>query len=257
MLSDALGTARASSSVGSMCGRFVSSSPPDEVARYFDATLPGEVALEPSWNVAPTDDIYVVHQDGSTRLLAARHWGLVPIWAKSPAIGNKMINARSEGLAEKNAFKRAFAKRRCLVPADGFYEWQKVPGQKAKQPYFVHRPDGEPLAFAGLWEEWRGAQRDGSQHLRTATIITTTANETMSTIHDRMPVILPPSAWDDWLDPANTDLDALGRLLVPAPPQIITLRPVSTEVGNVRNQGPQLLKPIDPPVTSASGAAPE
>jgi putative SOS response-associated peptidase YedK len=227
-----------------MCGRFVSSSPPDEIARYFDAQPP-EASLEPNWNVAPTNDIYVVTVDGGVRRLEPRHWGLVPFWAKSPAIGNKMINARSEGLAEKNAFKHAFRKRRCIVPADGFYEWQKVPGQKTKQPYFIQRTDHEPLAFAGLWEEWRGPERDGEQRLRSATIITTAANETMAPVHDRMPVLLPPTAWDAWLDPGNADLETLGRLLVPAPPQILTMHPVSTEVGNVRNRGPQLVHPLE------------
>jgi putative SOS response-associated peptidase YedK len=230
-----------------MCGRFVSSSPPDEVARYFDAQPTAEAALEPNWNVTPTSDVYVVLVDGGLRRVAPHHWGLVPWWAKTPTIANKLINARAEGLAEKNAFKQAFRKRRCLVPADGFYEWQKISGQNAKQPHFVHRRDDEPLAFAGLWEEWRGPECDGSEVLRSTTIVTTTANETMATIHDRMPVILPPTAWDEWLDPANDDLRTLGRLLVSAPSTILTLHPVSTEVGNVRNQGPHLVEPVELP----------
>ena len=228
-----------------MCGRFVSSSPPDEIARYFDAEPPAEAALEPNYNVAPTSDIYVVLVDGGTRKVAPHHWGLVPVWAKDPGIGSRMINARAETLADKNAFKHAYRKRRCIVPVDGFYEWQKVPGQKTKQPYFIHRPDEEPLAFAGLWEEWKGADRDGTESLRSATIITTEANETMAPIHDRMPVVLPPTAWDDWLDPDNADLESLSGLLVPAPPQILTLRPVSTDVGNVRNRGSHLTDEID------------
>jgi putative SOS response-associated peptidase YedK len=229
-----------------MCGRFVSSSPPDEVARYFDAEPPPETAIGPRWNVAPTDDVYVVLTDGGVRRLAPLHWGLVPAWATSPAIGNKMINARAESLADKTAFNRAFRTRRAIVPADGFYEWRKVPGQKARQPFFVHRADGEPLAFAGLWEEWRGAERGGGPRLRSATIVTTTANATMAPIHDRMPVILPPSTWDEWLDPGTHDLDALGRFLVPAPPQLLALHPVAPDVGNVRNQGPHLAAPVGP-----------
>ena len=227
-----------------MCGRFVSSSPPDEVARYFDAEPPSEAALEPSWNVTPTSDVYVVLTDGVVRRMEPLHWGLVPFWAKSPTIGNKMINARAEGLADKNAFRHAYRKRRAIVPADGFYEWKKLPGQKAKQPYFIPRTDDEPLAFAGLWEEWRGPDRDGSQPLRSTTIVTTTPNETVAPIHDRMPVILPPSAWDEWLDPAHADLEALGRLLVPAPPQLLTLHPVATDVGDVRNRGSHLIDPV-------------
>jgi putative SOS response-associated peptidase YedK len=229
-----------------VCGRYVSASPPDEIARYFDAAATAELVVEPSWNVAPTDDVYVVLEDGGVRRLAAHHWGLVPFWAKDPKIGNRMINARSEGLADKAAFKRAYRSKRCLVPADGFYEWRKVPGQKVKQPYYAARPDGEPLAFAGLWEEWRGPDRGRDERLRSTTILTTTPNEVMAEIHDRMPVILPPTAWDEWLDPTNDDLEALGRLLVPAPPEVLTLRPVSTEVNNVRNRGPHLVDPIPP-----------
>lgn len=228
-----------------MCGRFVSVAPPDEVARYFDAEPPTDVALGPRYNVAPTDDVYVVLSEGGVRRVAPHHWGLVPFWAKGPAVGNKMINARSEGLADKGAFKAAYARRRCIIPADGFYEWQKVPGQQAKQPYFVHGGDGEPLAFAGLWEEWRGPDHDRSQRLRSATILTTGANETMAPIHDRMPVILPRPAWDEWLDPTNADLDALSRLLVPALPKLLALRPVSAEVGNVANDGAHLVDPVE------------
>jgi len=228
-----------------MCGRFVSVSPPDEVARYFDA-LPPQGVLEPNWNVAPTDDAYVVLVDDGERRMAVHHWGLVPFWAKDPSVGSRMINARAEGLADKGAFKRAFRERRCLVPVDGFYEWQAVPGQKAKQPYFIHRRDDQPLAFAGLWETWRGAERARDDRLRSATIITTTANETMAPIHDRMPVVLPASDWDEWLDPDNADVDLLGRLLVPAPADLLVLRRVGSAVGNVRNDGPRLIEAVAP-----------
>ena len=219
-----------------MCGRFVSATPPDQVAAYFGAEAP-EALLEPSYNVAPTSDVYAVLSDGTTRHVDAFHWGLVPRWAKDPKIGSKMINARAETLATKNAYKSAFQKRRCIIPADGFYEWQKREGQRTKQPFFISRPDGEPYAFAGLWEVWKG--EDG-EPLRSCTIITTTPNEVMATIHDRMPVILPPEAWDTWLDREVQDLELLGKLLVPAPPAIVTLRPISTQVNNVRNDGPEL-----------------
>jgi putative SOS response-associated peptidase YedK len=232
-----------------MCGRFVSSSSPADLASYFGAegSAPVEEALEPNYNVAPTSDVYVVHADGGVRRVDAFHWGLVPIWAKDPKVGNRMINARSETLASKGAFKPAFKRRRCIVPADGFFEWKKLPGQKRKQPYFIHRPDDEPFAFAGLWEVWKGPDKTSDEvQLRSTTIITTSANEPMAAIHDRMPVVLPPSAWDDWLDPDNEDIDTLGQLLVPAPAALITMHPVGTDVGNVRNRGPQLTEEIPP-----------
>jgi putative SOS response-associated peptidase YedK len=154
-----------------------------------------------------------------------------------------MINARAEGIGEKNAYKRALRKRRCIVPADGFYEWRKTAGEKQKQPFYIHRADSEPLAFAGLWEEWRDPNSESV--LRSTTIITTTPNELMSTIHDRMPVILPPTAWDEWLDPGNADLDTLGKLLVPAPDGLLVMHAVSRDVGNVRNDSPHLIDPVD------------
>jgi putative SOS response-associated peptidase YedK len=227
-----------------MCGRFVSASPPDQVAAYFGAAAP-EALLEPSYNVAPTRDVYAVVDDGGTRRMDAFHWGLVPFWAKDMKIGSRMINARAEGLAEKRAFASAFARRRCIIPADGFYEWRQVPGEKRKQPYFVHHPEGEPYALAGLWEVWRGPERD-QEPLRSCTIITGAPNQAMARIHDRMPVILPPSAWGAWLDRATDDLDLLGTLLVPAPAAVTVLRPVSTEVNNVRNDGPGLTTEVRP-----------
>lgn len=227
-----------------MCGRFVSTSPPDQIARYFSAEAP-EATLEPSYNVAPTNDVYAVLEDGRARRVEPLHWGLVPWWAKDPSVGNRMINARAETLATKNAYKRAFARRRCIIPVDGFYEWSPVPGQKRKQPYFIHRPDGEPLALAGLWEVWRDPKEPGEE-LRSCTIITGEPNEKVRRLHDRMPVILPPTAWDPWLDPDRHDLDLLGKLLVPAPASLLELRPVSTDVNNVRVKDAHLIDPVDP-----------
>jgi len=225
-----------------MCGRFVSASPPDEIAKYFSAEPPAESlaeGVEPNYNVAPTTDVFVVLADGSARRVAAHHWGLVPFWAKDVKVGNRMINARAETLATSGAFKHAFKHRRCIVPADGFYEWRKIPGQKAKQPFFIHRPDDESFAFAGLWEEWKGGGE--GERLRSTTIVTTTPNEAMARIHDRMPVILPATAWDAWLDPENDDIETLGKLLVPAPSSLTVMHPVGTEVNNVRNGGPHLM----------------
>lgn len=228
-----------------MCGRFVSATPPDQIAQYFGVEEVSETLREPNYNVAPTTDVYTVLETREgVRRLEPVHWGLVPFWAKDLKVGNRMINARCETLAEKNAYKRAFAKRRCIIPVDGFYEWQKRPGQRTKQPYYIERADGEPLAFAGLWEIWRGPDGD-DEPFPSVTIITGPANEKMAAIHDRMPIVLPPSAWDTWLDREVDDLDRLGAFLVPAPSELITLRPVSTEVNNVRNRGPHLTAPVE------------
>lgn len=231
-----------------MCGRFVSSSTPDELAAYFGVGQVAESVLEPNYNVAPTQDVYAVVSDEGARHLDAFFWGLVPSWAKDAKIGSRMINARAETLAEKNAYKSSFAKRRCIIPADGFYEWEKLakPVKNAdgksikKQPMFITRADGAPLAFAGLWSVWRGPDKD-QEPLRSVTIITTTPNETMAPIHDRMPVILPSERWNTWLDRDNTDIASLGELLVPAADDVLTTVPVSTQVNNVRNNGPELV----------------
>lgn len=230
-----------------MCGRFVSSSSPDDIARYFGAEVEtGVQDLRSNYNVAPTNDVMVVYEDGSTRLLDTFHWGLVPSWAKDLKIGSRMINARAETVAEKSAFKRSLAKRRCILPVDGFFEWAKVPGQKNKQPYFIHGVDEYPLAFAGLWAEWRGEVAGESVVVRSTTIITTAANQAMAPVHDRMPVILPPHEWSAWLDPAQQDPVAVQRLLVPSPETLLRLRPVSTQVNNVRNKGAELIVEVEP-----------
>jgi len=234
-----------------MCGRYVAAAPPSDIAKYFAAAAPTETVVEPSYNVAPTNEVYAVVERGDERRLEHLRWGLVPFWAKDIAIGSKMINARAEGIATKNAYRHAFGKQRCIIPADGFYEWKVVEGQKRKQPMYIHRVDDEPIAFAGLWETWRGPERN-DEPLYTCTIITTTANETMAPIHNRMPVILPPERWAEWLDPNMNDTEALARLLVPAPPSLLTLYPVSTGVNHVRNKGPELILPID-----ESAAAPK
>ena len=240
-----------------MCGRFVSSSPPDELAKYFDVDAVAEQVIEPSYNVAPSQDVYVVVESGGVRRLDAFRWGLVPFWAKDPATGYKMINARAESVTDKNAYKRAFQKRRCIIPADGFFEWKKIPGQKAKQPYFIHRADGEPMAFAGLWEVWRPADDEDrtSEPLRTCTIITGEPNEKVADIHDRMPVMLPPSAWAEWLDPENDDVETLGKFLVPAPATLYALHPVTRAVNNVQEKGPELIDPAEEPLDGVPGQA--
>lgn len=237
-----------------MCGRFVSSSPPDELARYFSAEVTPAADLAANYNVAPTSEVFVVYADGATRRLDALRWGLVPSWAKDLAIGSRLINARAETITTKNAFRPAFLRRRCIIPADGFYEWTKVAGHKRKQPWYIHRPDGEPYAFAGLWERWRPKGEDGPW-VRTCTIITGAANDKMAQLHDRMPIVLPPSAWADWLDPAQQDAE---RFLVPAPAQLVAFHPVSTEVNTASNGGAHLIvevAEIDPDGKGAAGAA--
>lgn len=230
-----------------MCGRFVRTSTPEELARFFDAAVLGENLLEADHNVAPGTDIWVVTAGSRGRQLVPMHWGLVPFWAKDPKIGNRMINARSETLAEKTSFKRAYRHRRCLIPVDGFYEWKTVPGQKRKQPFFIHAPDGSPYAFAGLWERWRGPRRDREDELRSTTIITTAANEPMAALHHRMPVILERDDWDRWLDPDVDRPEDLDPLLVPGRPELIEMHPVGLEVGDVRNKGAGLIEPVGAP----------
>lgn len=230
-----------------MCGRYVAATSPGQLADYFETEVP-EALVAPSYNVAPTKDVYAVLADGAVRHLDAFRWGLVPLWAKDVKIGSRMINARAESLAERSAYRSAFKRRRCLIPADGFYEWQKTPDASkkgSKQPFFIHRPDGEPYAFAGLWELWRGPDKD-QEPMRSCTIITTTANRDLAKIHDRMPVILPVAAWDTWLDRDVDDFDLLGRMLVPADTSLTAMHPVSTDVNNVRNDAASLTVAVDP-----------
>ncbi len=238
-----------------MCGRFVSASSPERIAEYFGAAFEGETLGE-NYNVAPTNDIYAVvaGPDGEPRL-EVFHWGLIPVWAKDIKVGYKMINARAETVASKSVYKSALKKKRCLIPMDGFYEWKAgepggpvtKAGKPAKQPMFINRLDGEPLAVAGLWSAWRDPAGDPSADwLHSATIVTTSANATMAPIHDRMPVILPRSVWGEWLDPENQNLEVLSGLLVPASDSLLTVRAVSTDVNNVRNKGSELIAPVDP-----------
>lgn len=230
-----------------MCGRFVATAGPSELAQHFEVdevVIPEEP--EPRYNVAPTLEVPVVAESRSsgTRRLGLLRWGLVPSWAKDPSIGNKLINARAESAGEKPAFRKALSRRRCLVPADGFYEWKRpVGGKGPKQPYLIQHADGSPLALAGLWELWRppGSSQD-EPFLRTFTILTTSANEVISELHDRMPVVIPQSGWDRWLDPEVEDAEEVRDLMVPAPSEDFHLIPVSTKVNNVRNEGPELIE---------------
>ncbi|MGW8554891.1 SOS response-associated peptidase [Streptomyces tubercidicus] len=239
-----------------MCGRYVSTRSPQDLADVFDVTRwDPDRALEPSWNVAPTDDVWSVlerveRETGEiTRQLRPLRWGLVPSWAKSLRTGAKMINARVETVAEKPAYRRAFAKRRCLLPADGFYEWQTVAATKTaksyKQPYFISPEDSQVMALAGLYEFWRdpAAEDDDAPGAwwTTCTIITTEATDAAGRVHPRMPLAVAPADWSTWLDPAHHDPGELRALLAAPAAGHLDARAVSTAVNDVRNNGPQLL----------------
>ena len=220
-----------------MCGRYFQQRGPASVAAYFEA-VNATPNLEPNWNRAPTQDGLVLrrHPETGARHLDALRWGLVPRWAKDLSIGSRMINARSESLSEKPAFREAYARRRCVVTADGFYEW-KAEG-KAKQPFAIAMADGAPMALAGLWEGWRGP--DG-EVLRTFTIVTGDANEKLAAMQHRMPVILPRAAWPAWLGEVEADEAELRGLLRPCPPEWLAVWPVSARVNKVTENGAGLL----------------
>ena len=231
-----------------VCGRYVAASSPDLLAAYFevDEAIAGDGAapgpMVPNYNVAPTDPVPVVavSRTGARRLGQMR-WGLVPSWARTASGGARLINARVETVRTQAAFRSAFARRRCLLPADGFYEWERLAGG-SKQPWFVRRRDRAPLAMAGLWEVWSTPQ---GGLLRTCTVLTAAANAVMAPIHDRMPVLLEPSHWAAWLDRGSADVDHLYRLLGPADDDLLERRPVTSRVNSVRNNGPDLLDPPD------------
>lgn len=250
-----------------MCGRFVSTSTPQQLADYFSVDELAAGATETgrpdeNFNVSPTQSVIVVTEraaepadkgakqrsrsdeeraEQARRVLDRYRWGLIPSWAKDPKIGNRMINARAETVAEKPAYKKAFATRRCLIPAAGFYEWKKGKDGKTKQPYFIHPTDEPVFAFAGLWDRWRDPETD--EWVRSCTIITGDANDVVRPIHDRMPVVLAREHWDSWLDADNTDIEELGKLLVPAPEGAVASYPVSTRVNSPRNNAAENLDP--------------
>ena len=227
-----------------MCGRFTLFEPDKILSKEFGAPI--SFVLSPRYNIAPSQSILAVRPSMKRkgREAALLHWGLVPHWAKDPSIGNRLINARSETVAEKPAFRRAFRERRCLVPADGFYEWQKL--ERKKQPFYIRMRDERPFAFAGLWEQWEGA---GEGVIETCTILTTAANDVLKPLHDRMPVILPPSAYDLWLDSGISDQDRLTPLFRPYPDREMEAFPVGTIVNNPKMEDPRCILPMDSPAT--------
>jgi putative SOS response-associated peptidase YedK len=239
-----------------MCGRYATTQTSATLHQAFEIGVANSfVELEADYNVAPTKLAPIVigreAEDASAppvRELLTGRWGLVPSWAKDPSIGSRLINARSETVAEKPAFKKAFQRRRALVPADGYYEWytgEPREGEKkpAKQPFYITPKDGSVLAMAGLYEFWKDRATD--EWVISYTILTTTAEDDLGHVHDRMPMFLEPDAYDSWLDPAQQRPADLLDLLVPAAPGRLDAFPVSTAVNNVRNNGPELILPVD------------
>jgi putative SOS response-associated peptidase YedK len=219
-----------------MCGRYTLASPTERLAEEFGVDA-SSIELSPNYNVAPTQGVAAVLEEGGQRRLEVLRWGLIPPWADDPGIGSRMINARSETAPGKPSFRRAFRERRCLIPADGFYEWQRTNG--AKQPYYIHMEDGRPFAFAGLWESW---SKGGEGEVRTCTILTTGANALVGEVHDRMPVILAHDAYDVWLDP-DSERDELTGLLAPYPEDEMEAYPVSRFVNSPSNNDPRCIEP--------------
>lgn len=242
-----------------MCGRYASSRRPEDLIDEFEVTSSRIAApLEADFNVAPTKEVYAVverpraKQEPVERQLRVLTWGLVPSWAKEASIGSRLINARMETVADKPAFKRAFAARRCLLPADGYYEWYETSeltraGKPKKQPFYIHPADGGVLAMAGLYEIWKDPTKvedDPDLFRWSCTVITTDATDDLGRIHDRMPLVVSPEHRAAWLDPTAADPRELLDLLEPAMPGRLEAYPVSTAVGNVQNNGPELIKPL-------------
>jgi putative SOS response-associated peptidase YedK len=222
-----------------MCGRFTLTADPAQLQETFpEFSFPTQG--RPRFNVAPSQPVLTLPNDGKN---SADYflWGLIPSWAKDPTMGSKLINARAETLAEKPSFRGSYKYKRCLIFADGFYEWKSETGTKAKTPHYIRLESGLPFAFAGLWDEWHSP--DGSQ-IKTCTIITTEPNELMSSLHNRMPAILHPSAYAQWLEPAPQKPEALQNLLAPYPTAQMRAYPVSTLVNSPGNDRPECVAPL-------------
>jgi len=233
-----------------MCGRFSQQRPASELAEIFAAEPLGDDP-GPRFNVAPTDDALVVVQRAARRAITAYRWGLIPHWADAAKVGSRMFNARAESLTSSPAFGDAFRRKRCLVPVDGFYEWDREGTRRL--PFAIARADGRPLALAGLWSGWRDPTAD--RVIRTFTIITSGPNDQMAGLHDRMPVVVPEAAWSDWLDPDLADPSELNALFEPSDDVELRIWPVSQLVNNVRNDGPELFEPLVAGVDPAGGVA--
>ncbi|WP_067455237.1 SOS response-associated peptidase [Actinomadura macra] len=243
-----------------MCGRYATTRARQELLDEFQVQFDAvDGDIEPDYNVAPTKQVPAVltrrpkdapEEEAAVRQLRTLRWGLVPSWAKDLSIGSRMINARVETAHEKPSYRRAFAKRRCLLPADGYFEWYTLQGQDEpaekkskkpqKQPFFIHPKDDALMAIAGLYELWKNP---ADEWVWTCTVITTDAPDDLGRIHDRMPMVVEPDRWQAWLDPALTDVEEVRGLLVPAMAGTMEAYPVSKAVNNVKNNGPQLIEP--------------
>lgn len=224
-----------------MCGRFVQVEKPEFYAEHFGAEFVRTETLIQSYNVAPTDQVYAVADHDKERVLTSFRWGLIPFWAKEKKIGARTINARSETAAEKPMFKDSFTRRRCLIPIDGFYEWERK--AKGKLPHYIFAADHEPLAVAGLWSSWHDPETE--ERLLTCTILTGSPNPLLEHIHDRMPVVMPRERWDQWLDPAMNDAETAKSLIDVYPGDLMGEYPVSTLVNKVQNNTIDLIRPLD------------
>lgn len=224
-----------------MCGRFVQIQDAEDYGAYFSVDVIRTEQVLKSWNVAPTKQVYAVAEHEEERRLGTFEWGLVPVWAKDRKIGARLINARVETVGTKPAFRDSFSARRCIVPADGFYEWE--PKVRGKLPHYFYAPDRNPLALAGLWTSWRDP--DTGDPVRTCTIVTREASDVVSPIHDRMPVILPKSAWEAWLDTENRDRNAIEGLVASLPIPDLSEHAVATLVNRVANDVPELIDPLE------------
>ncbi len=228
------------------------------LAEQFSVAEVKAAEQDPRYNVAPTEDVYAVAVSKGVRRLGTLSWGLLPGWSKDAKPARRMVNLRAETVTDKPGFRRSLERRRCVIPADGFYEWKKLGDGRAKQPFFITGRDRRPLALAGLWATWRGpAGADGAHEadrggvpagedgIRTCTILTTEPNDLVAPLHDRMPAILTEEAWEVWLDEGQTDVEVLSRLLVPYPSELLEVWPVGRGVNSVANDGPELVAPLE------------